>query len=342
MAGLVSGLLDAGLLGGTDARGAAAGRRHGPGAPGRPAGSRLCRRDRVPGRGQPAPPRRDLTARPAAVRRSHVQRRAPARVHHRHRQAHRGVTNTKRGRPVSRRQCRGPVTVPAVQVLRWQGPGSVSAGALSPKEHPVAEFVYEDLLPLADDPTPYRLLTTEGVRVGRGGRAAHVPRGRPRGAAAADRDGDARHRALPAPGAPGPAAPDPRRPRGQRQRPVRRARPAEERQHRRRRRAADVPGHRHRDRHGQARPARARPTARDEEAHRPRRLRRLHPAQPALLADGAAHDVGGEEHRHQPAGPDRALRRHRPGTRRLQVPVHGQGRRLGQQVASSTRRPRRS
>ena len=36
----------------------------------------------------------------------------------------------------------------------------------------MAEFVYEDLLPLADDPTAYRLLTTEGVRVveGPGGR----------------------------------------------------------------------------------------------------------------------------------------------------------------------------
>jgi fumarate hydratase class I len=36
----------------------------------------------------------------------------------------------------------------------------------------VAEFVYEDLLPLSDDPTSYRLLTTEGVRVveGPGGR----------------------------------------------------------------------------------------------------------------------------------------------------------------------------
>ena len=36
----------------------------------------------------------------------------------------------------------------------------------------MAEFVYEDLLPLSDDPTSYRLLTTEGVRVveGPGGR----------------------------------------------------------------------------------------------------------------------------------------------------------------------------
>ena len=36
----------------------------------------------------------------------------------------------------------------------------------------------------------------------------------------------------------------------------------------------------------------------------------------------------GEEHRHEPAGRDQDLRRRR---RRLQVPVHGQGRRLGEQ-----------
>ena len=50
---------------------------------------------------------------------------------------------------------------------------------------------------------------------------------------------------------------------------------------------------------------------RDEEAAQPRGLRRLHPAQPALLADGPGHDVGGAEHRLQPARADRALRRHR-------------------------------
>ncbi len=44
------------------------------------------------------------------------------------------------------------------------------------------------------------------------------------------------------------------------------------------------------------------------------------------------------EHRHQPAGADRDLRDRR---RRLQVPVHGQGRRLGQQEPTSFRRPRR-
>ena len=45
-------------------------------------------------------------------------------------------------------------------------------------------------------------------------------------------------------------------PEAERERPVRGARPAEERQHRRRRRAADVPGHRHRDRVRQEGPAR--------------------------------------------------------------------------------------
>jgi len=40
------------------------------------------------------------------------------------------------------------------------------------KEHVVADFVYEDLLPIGADETPYRLLTTDGVRAvaGPGGR----------------------------------------------------------------------------------------------------------------------------------------------------------------------------
>ena len=66
----------------------------------------------------------------------------------------------------------------------------------------------------------------------------------------------------------------------------------------------------------------------DERAHQPRHPADLRDLGAALLADGAAHDVGRAEHRHQPAGPDRALRR---AGRRLQAPVHGQGRRLGQQ-----------
>ena len=67
--------------------------------------------------------------------------------------------------------------------------------------------------------------------------------------------------------------------------------------------------------------------------HRARGLRRVHPAEPALLAARPADHVGRTQHRLQPAGPGRDLRRgpgRAPG--RVQVPVHGQGRRLGQQV----------
>ena len=63
---------------------------------------------------------------------------------------------------------------------------------------------------------------------------------------------------LPASAAPRPsgaAARDPRRPRGLGERPLRRLRSAEERQYRGRQGPADVPGHRHRDRHGQEGPA---------------------------------------------------------------------------------------
>ena len=44
----------------------------------------------------------------------------------------------------------------------------------------MAEFVYEDLLPLSDDPTSYRLLTTEGVRVVEGPAAGSSWRSTPR------------------------------------------------------------------------------------------------------------------------------------------------------------------
>ena len=71
----------------------------------------------------------------------------------------------------------------------------------------------------------------------------------------------------------------------------------------------------------------------DEQAIARGRLPGVHPAEPALLAARPADHVGRAEHRHQPAGPDRAVRRG-PGRAagRVQVPVHGQGRRLGQQV----------
>ena len=178
----------------------------------------------------------------------------------------------------------------------------------------MAEFAYEDLLPIGADETPYRLLRPRAcARVD--GRGAHVPRGRARGAAPAHRDRDARHRALPAPGAPPAAREHPRRPGGEQQRQVRRARPAQERQHRGRRHPADVPGHRHRDRHGQARPARPH-RGRDEEAI----SRGVYDAYTRLNLRysqmAPLDDVGGAEHRLQPARAGRALRRHRTGPRR--------------------------
>ena len=123
-----------------------------------------------------------------------------------------------------------------------------------------------------------------------------------------------------------------------RQRPVRRHRPAAQRLRLRGRRAADVPGHRHRDRHRQAH--------RDRVDRRRRRggplarhLRGLRAAQPALLADGARVVLGREQHRHQPARADRA------------VPVPGQAPNTSScswpraaaapTRRSSTRRPRR-
>ena len=166
----------------------------------------------------------------------------------------------------------------------------------------------------------------------RGGRA-HVPEGLARGHRGPDRRGDARHQPLPATRAPRAAAQDHRRPGVERERQVRGPRPAQEREHLRGRRAADVPGHRHRDRDGQEvrrGPHRRRRRRGDQQG----RVRRLHEAQPALLPARAAEHVGGEEHRHQPARPDRALLRARPGREEagVQVPVHGQGRRVGEQV----------
>src|SRR3954470_3968563 len=93
----------------------------------------------------------------------------------------------------------------------------------------------------------------QGRRPYRRGRGEDLPRGRAGGAAAAHRDGDARHRALPAACPPRAAAPDPRRPRGFAQRSFRRAGPAEERQRLGRRRPAHVPGHGDGDSDGQAR-----------------------------------------------------------------------------------------
>ena len=57
----------------------------------------------------------------------------------------------------------------------------------------MSEFRFQEMLPLGEDETPYRLLTKDGVRVRRGGAA--LPRGRARGAHGAHARGDARHRA---------------------------------------------------------------------------------------------------------------------------------------------------
>ena len=139
---------------------------------------------------------------------------------------------------------------------------------------------------------------------------AHVPPGRARGPHHPHRRGDARHRALPAPGAPARSCAaiidDPEASANDR---FVALDLLQQREHRGRRRAADVPGHRHRDRDGQARPSTCSPTGDDERGDRPRRLRRVHQAEPALLAARAADHVGREEHRHQPAGADRAVRR---------------------------------
>ena len=119
----------------------------------------------------------------------------------------------------------------------------------------MAEFRYEDMLPIGEDTTPYRLLTTEGVETVEGPDGRTFLKVAPEALEllAETAMHDIAHYLRPAHLAA--AAQDPRRPGGQPERQVRRARPAEERQHRRRRRPADVPGHRHRDRHGQARPA---------------------------------------------------------------------------------------
>ena len=120
-------------------------------------------------------------------------------------------------------------------------------------------------------------------------------------------------------------------PEASRQRPVRRARPAQERQHRRRRRAADVPGHRHRDRDGQEGRAACSPaptTARRSAAGVYDAYTRLNLrySQLAPLTMFEEKNTG----TNLPAQielystPARATG--------VQVPVHGQGRRLGQQV----------
>ena len=195
-----------------------------------------------------------------------------------------------------------------------------------------APFAYSPLLPIGADRTDYRLVTDGGVDVvdGPGGRRFLTVEPAVLTQLTAEAMHDIAHYLRPAHLTQLRSIIDD--PASVAERPVRRARPAAQRQHRGRRRAADVPGHRHRDRDGQARPARAdrRP---GRGGDRPGRLPGVHPVEPAVFAARPTVHVGREEHRHQPAGADRAVRRgsgRPPG--RVQVPVHGQGRRLGQQV----------
>ena len=184
---------------------------------------------------------------------------------------------------------------------------------------------FHELFPLGQDDTPYRKLTGDYVATGRVRRRTGR-QGRARGADPAGARGLCRLPASAAPRPSGAVARDPRRSRGLGERPLRRVRSAEERQHRRRQGIADVPGHRHRDRDGQEGPAgldrrrRRGGAVRGHPAH-------LHRDQSALQPGRAAVDVRGGQYRRQSAGADRPLRR---AGRPVQIPVHRQGRRLGQ------------
>ena len=190
----------------------------------------------------------------------------------------------------------------------------------------IPPYRHTPLFPLGKDETPYKKISADGVRTETvlGREMLVVSRDAMRALSEAAFI-DINHYLQAGP--PEAAAQHPRRQGSLRQRQVRRLRLPEERQHCRRRRAADVPGHRHGDHHGQEGLARHHRGRRRGGARR-RRARRLPEAQPALLAARAAVDVRGEEHAEQHA---RAVRNLCGGRGRLQVHVHGQGRRLGQQ-----------
>ncbi len=188
---------------------------------------------------------------------------------------------------------------------------------------------FHELFPLGDDDTPYRKLTGDYVAPASfDGRARG--QGRARGADAAGARGLCRLPASAAPRPSGAAARHSRRPRGVGERPLCRVRPAEEREYRGRQGPADVPGHRHRDRDGQEGPE-----CMDRRRRRGGAVRGhqadLYRAPFALQPGGALVDVRGGQYRRQSAGPDRPLRRAR---RPVQIPVHREGRRLGQQELS--------
>ncbi len=188
------------------------------------------------------------------------------------------------------------------------------------------EFQFQEMFPSGQDTTPYRKLSADFVGTTKfDGREVLTVEPEALTLLTAQAFKDISHLLRPGHLAQLRSILDDRRGLGQRQ--VRGAGAPEERQHLGRRRAADVPGHRHRHRHGQEGPGgvdRRRRRGRDRQG----RLQDLHRDQPALLPGLADLDVQGSADRHQPAGADRHLCDRR---RRLQVPVHRQGRRLGQQ-----------
>ena len=188
---------------------------------------------------------------------------------------------------------------------------------------------FHELFPLGHDDTPYRKLTGDHVAPASfdGERVVKVA---PEALTLLAREAfvDCQHLLRPGHLAQLRAILDD--PGGLGERPLRRVRPAEERQYRGRQGTADVPGHRHRDRHGQEGPAgldrrrRRGGAVRGHQAH-------LYRDQSALQPGGALVDVRGGQYRRQSAGADRPLCR---AGRRVQIPVHRQGRRLGQQELS--------
>ena len=189
-------------------------------------------------------------------------------------------------------------------------------------------FVYQDPFPLGKDETTYRKIEGSekyitGGEICRQGRRPGLPRG------ALD-PGQRGHAGCLLPAASGPqraGSQDPRRPRGLHERQGRGPGLPAQRRDRRPVRPAGLPGYRHRHRGRQEGTAgldrrQGRGVALQGD------LQDLHRGKPALLPDRGPGHVRGDQHRHQPAGPDR-----HPGHRRrlLQIPLHGQGGRFRQQ-----------
>ena len=113
-----------------------------------------------------------------------------------------------------------------------------------------SNYVHHEMFPLGEDTTPYRQLTTEHVATREvDGREILEVDAQALTLLADQAMRDCQH--LLRPGHLAQLRKIIDDPEASGERPLRRPRAAEERQHRRGRHPADVPGHRHRDRHGQ-------------------------------------------------------------------------------------------